>query len=59
MNAREFYETVKEYARNEMFAEGEKSVHEPDPIKAQMHQAASHEAAKFYQMIEAMWIDSN
>lgn len=56
MTQKEFYETIKEYAKKEMFAEGVKST-ESTGIESAMHQAASHEAAKFYQMIEALWVD--
>jgi hypothetical protein len=58
MTANEFYQMIKEYAKKEMTEQGEKAATETNNNKSLMHQAASHEAAKFYQMIEMVWIDN-
>ena len=54
----EFYEIVKEYARKELKSQGKKAA-ETTGLESARHEGASHEAAKFYQMIESMWIDRN
>ena len=59
MNEKEFYETIKNFAKLEMFSQAEKANNESDPIKSAMHQGASHEASKFYKVIESLWIDSS
>ncbi len=56
MTQNEFYETLKEYAKKEMFEEGKKAT-ESNGTDVIAHQAASNEAAKFYQLIECLWID--
>jgi hypothetical protein len=57
MTQNEFYELVKEYARKEMMEEGEKATVSTG-TDAIAHQAASHEASKFYRFIEMAWVDA-
>ena len=56
MKPNEFYEVIKEFARKEMFEEGKKAT-DSSGVDVIAHQAASNEAAKFYQLIESLWID--
>lgn len=57
MTAYEFYVTIKEFAKKEMYDEGKKAtVSTGTDVIA--FQAASHEAAKFYTMIESLWIEN-
>lgn len=58
MTANEFYQMMKEYAKNEMYDQASKAVTEQDDNKALMHEGASHEAAKFYKMIVMAWLDN-
>jgi hypothetical protein len=58
MTANEFYQMIKEYAKNEMLEQGKKAVNEKDHNKALMHEGASHEAEKFFRMIEMTWLDN-
>jgi hypothetical protein len=56
MTENEFYEMIKKYAKDEMFEQGKKAaVATGTDVIA--HQAASNEAAKFYQFIEMCWVD--
>lgn len=54
MTAKEFYEMLKEYAKKEMIDEGRKYTETGNMA----HAGASHEAAKFFQMIEMSWLDN-
>jgi hypothetical protein len=58
MTANEFYQIVKEYAKNEMFEQGKKAVASDALWDIATHTGASNEAAKFYQMIENLWLDN-
>jgi len=53
----EFYEVVKEYAKKEMHEQGKKAT-ETTGIQSAMHSGASHEAAKFYQMVISMYLEN-
>ena len=58
MNINEFYTVIKEYAKKEIFEQGKKAS-SATGIESARHEGASHEAAKFYQLIESLWIDYN
>jgi hypothetical protein len=59
MTKQEFYETIKEYAKKEMFDQGVKAAASTTGNEIVAHQAASNEAAKFYQMIITLWVDAD